>query len=599
MIKNLIKHIKNWFEDYDDYSIPNEDFNKSDIINGNDNSAISKDNDSSIINENTNESTNCNEVIAESEDPFIDFSADDIISYKEENGIVYAYLNQKALDIALYILAKEKLKDITRLEQWYRKIEINDIIKTKHIVTHKPYEDGDYITKGDVIILLGLDYSALRDHYIEEVIYGSWLNYGIKIYSRYDGYIANIIKNSDKIDYGDIIQDGDLLFTIKSETKPEEDNLSKKEVHFTYSMLTKEFLDSIPYLSSIQIQGWLVDNFNIVNKGDDILTVKEAYSKNNNICTLKSPYSGIIKIREFNLYDRIKKGSYLFTIYSNDASLIENYPNEIIVTKDDFTNEVIIRSEKCAGNSLGFDIGSWDIKDEIYMNFEYIGGKYYLLLKYDRRGMTLNKKCSFQLLLGDNSVIVLNAVANPVKVYNTELIIKFHLSKEDIMKLENEKFVKWQIINEEGLAINSDETNCFFNPHNRTNGHIKELSYVLFQNFIKEFNKVVEDNISEDMPIKVIDKDTKVKSTCYVYLMIDTSNNFHKIGISNSPKYREHTLQSDKPTIELLCAKEYPSRAIAEAIETALHNTFANKRIRGEWFKLSSSDIDDIKQTLT
>ena len=88
------------------------------------------------------------------------------------------------------------------------------------------------------------------------------------------------------------------------------------------------------------------------------------------------------------------------------------------------------------------------------------------------------------------------------------------------------------------------------------------------------------------------------KASCYVYLMMDTTNNFHKIGISNHPRYREHTLQSDKPTIELLCAKEYPSRAIAEAIESALHNVYANKRIRGEWFNLDVSDVENIKQTL-
>lgn len=71
-----------------------------------------------------------------------------------------------------------------------------------------------------------------------------------------------------------------------------------------------------------------------------------------------------------------------------------------------------------------------------------------------------------------------------------------------------------------------------------------------------------------------------------------------QIGISNNPRYREHTLQSDKPTIELLCAKEYPSRAIAEAIEASLHKVYANKRIRGEWFNLDDVDVYNIRQTL-
>ena len=80
--------------------------------------------------------------------------------------------------------------------------------------------------------------------------------------------------------------------------------------------------------------------------------------------------------------------------------------------------------------------------------------------------------------------------------------------------------------------------------------------------------------------------------------MIDTTNNFYKIGISNEPIYREKTLQSEKPTIELICSKEFPSRTIAESIEKALHEAFATKRIRGEWFNLDIQEVEEIKNTL-
>ena len=90
----------------------------------------------------------------------------------------------------------------------------------------------------------------------------------------------------------------------------------------------------------------------------------------------------------------------------------------------------------------------------------------------------------------------------------------------------------------------------------------------------------------------------KNEAECYVYLMHDTTNGFYKIGISNNPEYRERTLQSEKPTIELIQAKQYPSRSIAEAIESSLHKVFAEKRIRGEWFTLDERDVDKIKRTL-
>lgn len=86
--------------------------------------------------------------------------------------------------------------------------------------------------------------------------------------------------------------------------------------------------------------------------------------------------------------------------------------------------------------------------------------------------------------------------------------------------------------------------------------------------------------------------------SCFVYLMHDSQNGYYKIGISKTPKYRERTLQSEKPTIDMICAKEYPSRKIAEAIEQALHKVYAEERIRGEWFDLSEFDVEMISETL-
>ena len=78
----------------------------------------------------------------------------------------------------------------------------------------------------------------------------------------------------------------------------------------------------------------------------------------------------------------------------------------------------------------------------------------------------------------------------------------------------------------------------------------------------------------------------KPKKKQYVYLMIDYNTGYHKIGRSKNPKYREKTLQSEKPTIELLDKwSAYPET------EKELHKHFDGKRIRGEWFDLSCDDI--------
>lgn len=76
------------------------------------------------------------------------------------------------------------------------------------------------------------------------------------------------------------------------------------------------------------------------------------------------------------------------------------------------------------------------------------------------------------------------------------------------------------------------------------------------------------------------------RSPRYVYLMKNTRNGLVKIGISSNPKYREATLQSEEPEIEMLF-----SAPGSESIEGCLHRKFQRKRVRGEWFKLDESEL--------
>ncbi|WP_422004855.1 GIY-YIG nuclease family protein [Roseivirga pacifica] len=83
---------------------------------------------------------------------------------------------------------------------------------------------------------------------------------------------------------------------------------------------------------------------------------------------------------------------------------------------------------------------------------------------------------------------------------------------------------------------------------------------------------------------------TKVKHTKpltgFVYLMKEGSTVFFKIGFSQNPEFREKTLQSQKPDITLIETWKGDRK-----LETKLHKKFAEKRLRGEWFDLSESDI--------
>ncbi|GAB3552909.1 GIY-YIG nuclease family protein [Spirosoma fluminis] len=71
-----------------------------------------------------------------------------------------------------------------------------------------------------------------------------------------------------------------------------------------------------------------------------------------------------------------------------------------------------------------------------------------------------------------------------------------------------------------------------------------------------------------------------------VYLMRNEQAGLYKIGRSRNPSTRERTLQATEPQITLI--KAYPGTSKDEA---HLHEFFAHKRIRGEWFNLDEADL--------
>lgn len=77
------------------------------------------------------------------------------------------------------------------------------------------------------------------------------------------------------------------------------------------------------------------------------------------------------------------------------------------------------------------------------------------------------------------------------------------------------------------------------------------------------------------------------KTEPYVYLMKDNHNGLYKIGKSTKPKFREKTLQSEKPSIEMV----FHTKERSDFNEDILHREFSEFRIRGEWFDLSPAQV--------
>jgi len=99
-----------------------------------------------------------------------------------------------------------------------------------------------------------------------------------------------------------------------------------------------------------------------------------------------------------------------------------------------------------------------------------------------------------------------------------------------------------------------------------------------------------EQCFGEPLPAKFSRKQTpapvKERKETYVYVMKDRHTGYHKIGRSDTPKIREGTLQSQKPSIELLCYRKGTAKD-----ENELQLRYQDKRWRGEWFDLDDKDI--------
>lgn len=132
--------------------------------------------------------------------------------------------------------------------------------------------------------------------------------------------------------------------------------------------------------------------------------------------------------------------------------------------------------------------------------------------------------------------------------------------------------------------------------------HLSEKSWFTFDEYLSfKCAYRIACGIAGVLPVQQITHYSNEKPTVYrqtrnrstdeqskTYLMHDSNTGYTKIGKSVNPRQRERTLQSEKPTITMFAICD-------RLVEKELHNKYADKRIRGEWFDLTSNDIENIK----
>ena len=123
------------------------------------------------------------------------------------------------------------------------------------------------------------------------------------------------------------------------------------------------------------------------------------------------------------------------------------------------------------------------------------------------------------------------------------------------------------------------------------NEAIKEYNTELGKDLFGEQNNY--NKTLKELECRKQDKEIK-KSEGYVYLFNIDKTNTYKIGITNDIEIRKKQIGLKMP-YELIFLHSIKSDYTKE-VEKELHKKFKKQRINGEWFELSLSDVDFIKE---
>lgn len=306
------------------------------------------------------------------------------------------------------------------------------------------------------------------------------------------------------------------------------------------------------------------------------------------LCIVQTPVDGFVDINhsanEVGGDALYPMGASICTISTYEERLAALDCSYSIVT-DSFTGKKTIKwtslfkTPYVLPNYYRFDFApafSFNVLDEPYMSIR---------IWKDRFRPKVKDTVSF--LFDDTEVKTFIIKNKPIKDRD-DFIIDIELTKSDLDKMMNVPVDTIRFDSKSALPY-------AFSPY--VNKHLK-LGQSIFKKFVCRFAEALDEIGFKWQTEEPKEETGTIDDACYVYLMVDTANGYHKIGISNKPEYREGTLQSEKPSIELLCAKQFPSRTIAKAIESALHKTYGDKHLRGEWFQLEAKDIIELMAAL-
>ena len=123
--------------------------------------------------------------------------------------------------------------------------------------------------------------------------------------------------------------------------------------------------------------------------------------------------------------------------------------------------------------------------------------------------------------------------------------------------------------------------------------NIEQVVWRVVSGLIDMHNNLVSENNRLKSTNKELARRLRLaKGWGFVYIF--KGADYYKIGYSNRPPRRMIDISPKLPfSLRLICSIETNN---AIALEAKLHQQFADKRLRGEWFSLNECDISAIKE---
>ena len=483
---------------------------------------------------------------------------------------------------------KEKKKDMPENESNHSSETLVEVFNTIDIPIR--YRDSDIYFQ---------EYRQLDGEWVEKGKSLCEIRFGQHL-SPYGFLTSSMVIKSTKsgvleftLEKGDLLSDGTIIGKLYAEGQYLTNNTPQ---NFEY----KEFFTDPS--QNLSFDRWLVPDGEYVKVGQPVFQFKDSNSQ------LQINYSkkeGFIhKMQPLKIYS-LQKNDLIYIIRDiDDQRIEERFVNLSNIIIDEFINTTIINWNRVSAFKMyqGIITKSDDFNTDLLFSFNFINDSDSIIFHFNPKQIRPKQFDKIIFLFENGEQIQFELATNPVQSKNStnENILEYKsiITNAELQLFSNLNFKKWKI------SLVSDKREILGGDISGDSTYYagKNNIQIAIKKFANDYIDLVKETIPNYQPT-ILNETTefkeKIAEICYVYLMHDTSNDYYKIGISNNPSYRERTLQSEKPTIEVIISKKFPVRKIAESIEKALHETFSEKRLRGEWFELDLIDVGHIKETLS